>query len=324
MAFRPNSYLAMRLYIIIPCCLFLSFCGPTAASQSLPGPEPSLTAEGDSLSLSPLADTYIRGGNVYKDSNYGNSIFMRVQNASSAKEKQFSFLQFDLSTITDPIAEAVLRLYPTRVEGEQTHALYFVVSDNWTESALTWQNRPARAEQIGASWTPVQDTDARIIVTQHARSAQSGDGALSLQIASEAPGSSIWTEYASREHPEEEIRPVLEITTEASDPGSTVSVEPLHTEHPDQFILKGNYPNPFNPATTIAFSLQAPAFVTIGVYDLMGRMMIAVPPRQFTAGPRHEVSIDASNLPSGTYLYKVNAHFATHSESKARRMVLSK
>lgn len=306
----------MRFCILILCCLVLSSFSLTSRAQS--------PIASDSLSLSPIADAYIRGGNVYRDSNYGSSIFMRVQNASLAKEKQFSFLQFDLTEATAPITSAILTLHPTRVEGSQTHALYFVVADNWTESELTWQNRPNRAEQIGTSWTPVQDTAVRIDITEHSQSAQRGDGILSLQIASEVAGNSIWSEYASREHPQEEQRPILEITTDDSDPGNTVSVEPLREDLPDQFTLDGNYPNPFNPTTTIAFSLQAPAEVAINVYDLMGRTLMTIPARLFTTGSGHEVVVDASNLTSGTYLYKVNASFATHSESKARRMVLSK
>jgi hypothetical protein len=69
--------------------------------------------------------------------------------------------------------------------------------------------------------------------------------------------------------------------------------------------LEGNYPNPFNPSTTVRFMLERPAHVGVEVYDALGRRVAVVAARPFVGGTWHEVEIDASHLPSGTYVYRL-------------------
>ena len=75
-------------------------------------------------------------------------------------------------------------------------------------------------------------------------------------------------------------------------------------EIPTEFSLDGNYPNPFNPATTIRFGLPEMADVHLTVYDMMGRQVRSLVGGTLPAG-RHEVLFDARDLPSGTYLYRL-------------------
>lgn len=75
---------------------------------------------------------------------------------------------------------------------------------------------------------------------------------------------------------------------------------------PTQFALRGNYPNPFNPSTTIRFDLPEASSVAVTVYDLTGRVMMQVPPTAYKAG-RHTMLLDASRLGSGVYLYRLRA-----------------
>ena len=76
---------------------------------------------------------------------------------------------------------------------------------------------------------------------------------------------------------------------------------------PTAFALRGNYPNPFNPTTTIAFDLPREAVVTIALYNLLGeRVDEIVAGEQYQAG-RHTVSFNASRLASGVYYYRLTA-----------------
>ncbi|MEM1093217.1 MAG: T9SS type A sorting domain-containing protein [Bacteroidota bacterium] len=70
--------------------------------------------------------------------------------------------------------------------------------------------------------------------------------------------------------------------------------------------LQPNYPNPFNPVTTIGYALPEAGLVRLVVFDLMGRevQVLADGPR---AAGRHTVTFDASRLSSGTYLYRLEA-----------------
>jgi hypothetical protein len=72
------------------------------------------------------------------------------------------------------------------------------------------------------------------------------------------------------------------------------------------FSLMQNYPNPFNPTTTIPYELAKKSFVTLAVYDLMGREVARPVSSMQNAGP-HSVVFNAANLASGTYVYKLSA-----------------
>ena len=75
---------------------------------------------------------------------------------------------------------------------------------------------------------------------------------------------------------------------------------------PEEFRLWVNYPNPFNPSTTISYSLPLAADVRLTVVDMQGRQ---VKERIFGTRPAgtHHISFDASNLPAGVYLYRLTA-----------------
>jgi len=75
---------------------------------------------------------------------------------------------------------------------------------------------------------------------------------------------------------------------------------------PEGFLLQQNYPNPFNPTTLIRFSIPADARTTLAVYNLVGQRVAELVNGEL-AGGTYEVDFDASNLPSGTYFYRLSA-----------------
>lgn len=87
---------------------------------------------------------------------------------------------------------------------------------------------------------------------------------------------------------------------------SGVDVEDPQAEAPATFALEPNYPNPFNPSTTIAYALPEPAEVTLRVYDAFGRTLAVLIDRQQAAG-RYTVRFEAGALASGLYLYHIQA-----------------
>lgn len=78
-------------------------------------------------------------------------------------------------------------------------------------------------------------------------------------------------------------------------------------EQPDQIRLLGNYPNPFNPSTTIAFELFEPARVTLEVFDVQGRKIVDLMSDELVSAGTHQQLFNASNLSSGTYVYRLQA-----------------
>ena len=71
-----------------------------------------------------------------------------------------------------------------------------------------------------------------------------------------------------------------------------------------QYKLYQNYPNPFNPSTQITYKLAQNSNVVLKVYNLLGKEVVFLVDEQKEAGI-HKVNFDASNLPSGVYLYKI-------------------
>jgi hypothetical protein len=69
---------------------------------------------------------------------------------------------------------------------------------------------------------------------------------------------------------------------------------------PSSFVLEQNYPNPFNPSTTISYELSANSYVTLKVYDALGREVKTLLHEREAAGS-HSIVFNAGSLPSGVY-----------------------
>jgi len=88
---------------------------------------------------------------------------------------------------------------------------------------------------------------------------------------------------------------------------------------PREFSLSQNYPNPLNPSTRIDYELPSAAFVTLDVYDLLGKKVISLVDEYKSAG-KHTVDFNARGLSSGVYYYVINANGFI----KTRKMILLK
>lgn len=93
---------------------------------------------------------------------------------------------------------------------------------------------------------------------------------------------------------------------------------------PNEFSLEQNYPNPFNPNTEISYQLSAVSHVSLVVYDLLGREVVALVNEKKEAG-KYSVTVDAGHLTSGVYFYRLNASSKSGSKFvSTRKMVLVK
>ncbi len=88
---------------------------------------------------------------------------------------------------------------------------------------------------------------------------------------------------------------------------------------PSETKLFSNYPNPFNPTTTIKYQLKEPGFVTLKVYDILGKEVASLVNENEGAG-YYKVNFDANNLSSGFYIYRLRVN--NYVESK--KMLLTK
>jgi len=98
-----------------------------------------------------------------------------------------------------------------------------------------------------------------------------------------------------------------------------LDVRARETADLETFSLGQNYPNPFNPMTTITYTIHTPADIRLTVYNIFGQRVMTVVDSWQGAG-EHEVLFDGSEMPSGIYLYSLEAGDIR----EVRRMVLLK
>ena len=91
------------------------------------------------------------------------------------------------------------------------------------------------------------------------------------------------------------------------------------TDAPKDFILYDNYPNPFNPSTTIRYGIPRPCRVILKIFNMLGQEVATLVDEDQKAG-MYEFLWDASSHPSGVYFY----HLRTKHYQKVRRMILMK
>ncbi|MBN2010994.1 T9SS type A sorting domain-containing protein [candidate division KSB1 bacterium] len=89
----------------------------------------------------------------------------------------------------------------------------------------------------------------------------------------------------------------------------TTSVQPIPDKsvlNTYQYILHQNYPNPFNPVTTFSYSVLEDAVVALKIYDITGRELKTLVHKFHPAG-EYRITFDGSQLPSGVYIYRLEA-----------------
>ncbi len=102
-------------------------------------------------------------------------------------------------------------------------------------------------------------------------------------------------------------------------PLQATSLENADNSVPSSFNLSQNYPNPFNPSTTIKFSVPKSSFVTLKVYDVLGKEVAQLVNENLNAGT-YNYNFDAAKLTSGVYFYRIQSDNFT----ETKKMILTK
>jgi hypothetical protein len=101
---------------------------------------------------------------------------------------------------------------------------------------------------------------------------------------------------------------------------STISgITNSNTASPDKFLLFQNYPNPFNPGTNIRYQIINNSYITLKIFDILGKEIAALVNEKQNAGI-YNIEWDAENYSSGIYFYKLTADGFTD----IKKMVLLK
>ncbi len=140
--------------------------------------------------------------------------------------------------------------------------------------------------------------------------------ALRGQTTSFVPNASILGKFSECDLAFSLVNAVVPALTSSGGATPTSSSAPLL---PENVLLGQNYPNPFNPTTTIAYRVLNGGYVSLTVYDVLGREVSALVNEDQFAGV-HTATFDGSNLPSGIYFCRLTAPGI----SQVKKMILVK
>ncbi len=211
--------------------------------------------------------------------------------------------------------------------------------NNWS-NAIRVNNDPAGKQQF-MSWMDVDQETGYIYVVFYdrraytntqtdvyiARSTDGGDTFENIKISTTpfTPVTGFFGDYTNIVAQNGIVRPIwtrldganLSIWTALID--MSTSVQLTGSEVPADYSLGQNFPNPFNPMTSIRFDIPSQDFVRLKVYDLTGREVASLVNEQLNAG-QYSVNFNGSGIASGTYIYRLQAGNVT----LTKKMVLVK
>ncbi|MGE5549050.1 MAG: DNRLRE domain-containing protein [Bacteroidota bacterium] len=177
--------------------------------QPSPTPTPSPSPGGGTFTLAAAADSYVRGG-ASAALNFGTSADLEIKNGSGEDNDRWIYVKFDLGGVTGTVSTATLKLYVSALpNGSPAPAdLYQVTADGWTETGITWNNKPAVVTKIGTKsvgatgWITF---DVKAFVTQE----YGGDKMVTFALRDDAQAA-LMVRCGSRETAN---KPTLEVVT---------------------------------------------------------------------------------------------------------------
>lgn len=162
---------------------------------------------------------------------------------------------------------------------------------------------------------PVVGRDVSIDVTSGPNT-----GAGSGTLTTDANGQATWSYSSALSGTDTAIATFLDSQSNpaSSNPAVVIWESVVEADElPQGYRLDANHPNPFNPGTRLSFNMPATGYASLTVFDLQGREVATLLDGMVEAG-NHELSFDASNLASGSYIYTLKSDFGQVS----RRMTL--
>jgi len=265
------------------------------------GPIWYFTTEGNGQSIKNFYstdDTYGRASEP--NTNFGSQSFVRINGG---------FLKFNVSEISGPIISAKLKLLGAKSAAYTS--LHFVADTTWSEMTLTYDTQPDIEDVIdttyieNGSWCEFDCSD---YVTNNKQYSFYTD-----MISNEGTGAPT---FASKESG---TGAVLEIIFE----DSLTSIKKNNWEIVEYKLSVSNYPNPFNPNTTIYYSIPDEGELTITIYDILGRNVQTLLSEKKTAGTYNVQwngkDISGNMVSSGIYFCKVD-----YTNTKERKTIVHK
>ena len=168
--------------------------------------------------VGPVADAYVRDGSSAA-ANFGTATTLVVKTTGAAGNNRIGYLRFSLSSIPSNVTSARLRLFGSRPAATTpTDSAYAVASNTWSETGITWNNKPALGAKQGPSvWIQQEARYYEWDVTAFVRAQKAaGASAVSLAVKMDQSVNDAPDTFNSREAAAN--RPELVVTSPADGP----------------------------------------------------------------------------------------------------------
>lgn len=266
---------------------------------------------GQEFTLAPLHDAYVRNG-TYADITHGTTdaaiLISKLNATPTAGNDRHTYLRFDASGASGAVSSAILRVYGKLDDNRNNNIpvnAHAVSNTTWTESAITWNNKPATGASLGSA--TVTDSIGRYYTwdltsyVQAERAAGRNNISLALLSTLATNPRITWNSKETGSNP-----PQLVITTgtQLTQGPSTRKVVLTKEDQPATGMTLSSYPNPFNESNTISFSLEKSGYTTLAVFDLQGRQVAMLVQARLPAGD-HRTRFVAGKLAAGVYVLKL-------------------
>lgn len=287
---------------------FNDFC-VTESSASLCPSAVGGGGNGQTFNLPATQDAYVRDG-TNAGTAFGStdaaSLVTKVAPAGQANNNRESYVTFDLSSVTGTVSSATLKVFGRAEDSRDANisvGAYAVATTSWTESTITWNNKPAGGSSAIAT-ASVTDATGRYYnwnITSYIQSEiAAGHTKVSfvLKNQQETQGRLLWNSKETGSS-----APQLTITT-----SSSLAARKMTNETAIDATIKAlnSFPNPFKESNTIVFNIGKPVHTNLAVYDITGKQVAVLVNGILQAGA-HRAVFNAGKLPAGVYTLKLVA-----------------
>ncbi len=185
--------------------------------------------------------------------------------------------------------------------GDATWIHTFFSSDTWTNAGGDFSSTASATQSVNANGSYSWGSSSEMVADVQGWLDDAANNFGWIVVGNEGGGKSV-KQFGSHEISSPNSRPTLVVTFTPL----VTAVEDEKGRLPTEYNLAQNFPNPFNPVTTVAYQLPQSGRVSLIVYDLLGAEVATLVNSVQTAGI-HSVKWNAINVASGIYFYRLEA-----------------
>jgi hypothetical protein len=214
-------------------------------------------------------------------------------------------IQWNLSALPQnvTVTNAIMELKAVSIYGTKSGTMvYYQITDDWAETGVTFATLPkyTNIDSVETVWPTANQwhsVDITKFVQHWLADTSSNKGIYGHCVRTRGQ---YVAEFSSSDAAKNN-RPKLTITYT-----TTSDVKQSNNTQPTQFNLRQNYPNPFNPTTTIDFAIPHTTFVSVQIFDIMGKEVDQLVSEIEEPG-NYSIAFDGSRLANGVYFYRLQA-----------------